>query len=323
MLKASDGWFMARGSIALARRLQHEFRPNVIDAHFLFPDGYAASLLGRALGLPVTITLRGSKDQTLLGTSRERFMRRAAASAARLFSVSDSLKRDVGEKLTEASDRILVVANGVDSDKFRPVDRVEARRRFGIAPDARVIIGVGGLVKGKGFHHVIPLVKRLRKTFPNLVYLIVGGGASQGDMRAKLEALAHDEGVADAVRFCGRQLQDDLPWYYGAADLFVLATAYEGWANVLLEAMACGVPVVTTRVGGNEEVVSSPALGELVEYWDADKFAAAIERSLRRDWDRDAIVAYARSNSWDRRIDLLEREFRILVADVPERTTRR
>jgi glycosyltransferase involved in cell wall biosynthesis len=108
---------------------------------------------------------------------------------------------------------------------------------------------------------------------------------------------------------------------YGAADVFVLATAYEGWANVLLEAMACGLPVVTTRVGGNEEVVSSAALGELVEYWDAEAFAAAIERALLRDWDRETIIAYARSNSWDRRIDLLEREFRSLLAEASRRKT--
>jgi glycosyltransferase involved in cell wall biosynthesis len=320
-LKSLDGWLMARGSMKIMRRLQREFRPDVIDAHFIFPDGYAASLLGRALGLPITITLRGSKDQKLLGTAREPLLRRAVDSAARLFAVSDSLKRDVGLKLGQAPDRIVLVGNGVDSEKFRPVDRVEARQRLGIAPNARVIIGVGGLVEGKGFQRVIPLIKRLRQSFPNLVYLIVGGGASQGDMRPSLEALARKEGVADAVRFCGRQLHDELLWYYGAADVFVLATAYEGWANVLLEAMACGLPVVTTRVGGNEEVVSSAALGELVEYWDAEAFAAAIERALLRDWDRETIIAYARSNSWDRRIDLLEREFRSLLAEASRRKT--
>jgi glycosyltransferase involved in cell wall biosynthesis len=240
-------------------------------------------------------------------------LRAAARSAARLFAVSDSLKRDVGEKLGEAPDRILVVANGVDLDKFQPVDRLEARRRLRVAPDAKVIIGVGGLVEGKGFHRVIPLVSALRAKFPRLVYLIVGGGTTQGDMRASLEALARAEGVADAVRFYGQQLPEELKWYYGAADVFALATTYEGWANVFLEAMACGLPVVSTRVGGNEQVVSAPQLGELVPFWDASAFAGAIERALRHEWDRGAIIGYARSNTWDRRIDMLEREFRALV----------
>lgn len=317
ILKAADGWLMARGSMAVVRRLQREFRPNVIDAHFLFPDGYAATLIGQKLALPVTITLRGSKDKRLIGTNREPFLKRAAKSAAKLFAVSNALRHDVGEKLGVAPEEILVVPNGVDLEKFQPVDRLEARRRVGIPPEARVIIGVGGLVEGKGFHRIIPLIRRLRAKFPRLIYLVVGGGTTQGDMREQLETLARNEGVEGAVRFCGRQLPEDLKWYYGAADVFVLATAYEGWANVFLEAMACGLPVVATRVGGNEQVVSSPALGELVDYWNPTEFAAAIERALRRDWNRDAIIAHARSNTWDRRIDLLEHEFRAVVASAP------
>lgn len=313
VLKSLDGWLMAQGSMAVARRLQREFRPNAIDAHFLFPDGYAATLIGHALGLPVAITLRGRKDQRLIGTRREPILRATARAAVRLFAVSDSLKCDVGERLGEPADRIRVVANGVDLDKFQPVDRAEARRRLGVAPGVKVIIGVGGLIEGKGFHRVIPLVGGLRAKFPGLVYLIVGGGTSQGDMRASLEAMTRAEGVADAVRFCGQQLPEELKWYYGAADVFALATTYEGWANVFLEAMACGLPVVSTRVGGNEQVLCSLALGELVEFWNAPAFAAAIERALRREWDRAAIIGYARSNTWDRRIDLLEREFRDLV----------
>jgi glycosyltransferase involved in cell wall biosynthesis len=294
----------------------------VIDAHFLYPDGYAATLVGRELGLPVTITLRGRKDQRLVGSPRESQLREAAASAARLFAVSDSLKRDVGAKLGQPPERILVVANGVDLDKFLPVDRAEARRRLGIDDDAKVLIGVGGLVEGKGFQRVIPLIKGLRVKFPKLVFLIVGGGTTQGDLRASLEALARSEGVADAVRFCGRQLPEELKWYYGAADVFALATTYEGWANVFLEAMACGLPVVSTRVGGNEQVVCSPDLGELVEFWDPDAFADAIERALTRNWDRAAIMAYARSNTWDQRIDVLEHEFREIVNRPPSRRER-
>jgi glycosyltransferase involved in cell wall biosynthesis len=315
LLKGFDGRMMARASLPVVRRLLDEFRPNVIDAHFLYPDGYAATLVGREFGLPVTITLRGRKDQRLVGSPREPQLREAAASAARLFSVSEALKRDVGEKLGQPADRILVVANGVDLEKFQPVDRADARRRLGIDANAKVLIGVGGLVEGKGFHRVIPLVKGLREKFPGLVYLIVGGGTTQGDMRASLEALARSEGVADAVRFCGRQLPEDLKWYYGAADVFALATTYEGWANVFLEAMACGLPVVSTRVGGNEQVVCSADLGELVDFWNPAAFAEAVERALRKDWDRAAIIAYARSNTWDRRIDVLEREFRALVKE--------
>ena len=187
---------------------------------------------------------------------------------------------------------------------------------LGISPldkDATVIIGVGNLVPLKGFQRVIPLLPALRSKYPDLVYLIVGGGATQGDMRGELEELARRHGVRENVRFCGRQPHSELKWFYGAADLFAQATEFEGWSNVFLEAMACGLPVVTTRVGGNAEVVASPAVGELVDWWDADEFGAAIGRGLAREWDREAIVAYARANSWDARIERLVAEFRRLA----------
>src|SRR5690606_24762971 len=98
---------------------------------------------------------------------------------------------------------------------------------------------------------------------------------------------------------------EELSKYYSAADVFVLATEHEGWANVFLEAMACGLPIVTTRVGGNAEVVRDGETGALVDWWDASSFASAIEQALVREWDRRAIVEHARANSWDSRVERL------------------
>lgn len=307
--KRLDGWLMALCTEPVVRRIHRDFRATVIDAHFLYPDGWAATRIAQRMGLPATITIRGSKDEWLIGTSREAALREAMARATKLFAVSQSLARNVAYALGASATKVEVIGNGVDAERFAPVDRAEARRRLGLLPGAPVLIGVGNLIPSKGFQRVIALLPRLRERYPKLVYLIVGNGASQGDLRASLEAQARECGVADAVRFCGRQSQDELRWYYGAADVFVLATEFEGWANVFLEAMACGLPVVTTRVGGNEEVVDEPLTGELVEWWDAARFADAIERALEHPWDRDAIVAYARANGWSQRIDRLVAEF--------------
>ncbi len=312
--KRFDGWLMALCTEACVRRVHRRFRATAIDAHFLYPDGWAATRIAQRLRLPATITIRGSKDEWLIGTSREKGLREAMARATKLFAVSQALARNVAHALGVAPAKVEVIGNGVDADRFAPVDRAEARRRLGLAADAPVLIGVGNLIPSKGFQRVIALLPRLRERHPGLVYLIVGGGATQGDMRASLEAQARECGVADAVRFCGRQLPDELRWFYGAADVFVLATEFEGWANVFLEAMACGLPVVSTRVGGNAEVVMEPDTGELVDWWDADAFAEAVERSLVRNWDRAAILAYARSQAWDERVDRLVAEFVRLTA---------
>ncbi|MBX3591987.1 MAG: glycosyltransferase [Burkholderiaceae bacterium] len=314
VLKRLDGRFMAMATLPTVRRLARRFGAPVIDAHFLYPDGWAATRIAARLGLPVTITIRGSKDEWLIGTDREPFLIEAMRSATRLFAVSQALARNVAQRLGIDAAKVTVIGNGVDLEKFAPVDRAEARRRLGIAPDAKVIIGVGNLIPTKGFHRVIPLLPALRRRHPGLVYLIVGGGASQGDQRGELEALARQYGVADIVRFCGRQPQEALKWHYGAADVFAQATEFEGWSNVLLEAMACGLPVVTTRVGGNAEVVTDPSLGELVDWWDPDAFRDAVDRALTHDWDRGRIVAYARSNTWDDRVGRLVAAFRELAA---------
>lgn len=301
--KRGDGWLMAMGARATVRKLAATFRPNVVDAHFLYPDGFAASLLARELDLPLTVTLRGSKDEWLIGTDREPMLRATMERATRLISVSAALRQDVAVRLGIEAGKVTVVGNGVDLTKFERVDRVEARARLGIASDAPVLVSVGGLIERKGFHRIIPLLPALRERHPGLVYLVVGGGTTQADWRARLEALAVEHGVQDVVRFCGPQMPQELKWFYGAADVFALATAHEGWANVFLEAMACGLPVVTTAVGGNAEVVSSAALGTIVPFWDGPAFRDALDAALCRAWDRDAIVAHAQANTWDARVE--------------------
>jgi glycosyltransferase involved in cell wall biosynthesis len=293
--------------LATLRRLKEDFGPNLIDSHFLYPDGYAATLLGAELGIPVTINIRGSKDQRLVGTACEAAMRWTAAHAQAVLAVSSRLVQDVALPLGLPPDRVTVIGNGVDLARFRPLDRLSARKRLGLEPEAKVLIGVGNLIELKGFQRVIPLLPGLRQRFPGLQYLIVGGSAQQADISAQLRSLAERHGVADIVRFCGPQSQAELVWFYSAADVFVLATAYEGWANVFLEAIACGLPVVTTRVGGNAEVIANPSVGTLVDYWAADDFAAAIEQALQRDWDRKVLLEYAAAHSWELRTRALLR----------------
>ena len=305
LFKRFDGWLMARGSEACVRRVVAALGATVIDAHFGYPDGAAAVRLGRRLGLPVVVSLRGSKDRSLLGGSREAGLRAALAGAAQLIAVSRSLIRDVGEPLGQPASRFELVGNGVDTARFAPVDRAQARARLGIPTDAPVIIGVGNRIPLKGFQRVIPIVARLRRRHPGLVYLIVGGGSDQGDLGPELQRQAAALGVADAVRLCGRQAPEDLCWHYGAADVFALATEYEGWANVLLEAMSCVLPVVCTDVAGNAEVVTDASLGTLVPWWDEAAFESALAGALVTRWNRERIRAHALASGWDARVEQL------------------
>jgi glycosyltransferase involved in cell wall biosynthesis len=308
-----DGMSMAVACLPAVLALRRRFRGNIIDAHFAYPEGYAAALLGRWLRMPVCITLRGTEVPLARDPRRRARMIEALRRATRIFAVSDSLKRHAIE-LGIAAERIVVVPNGVDTARFRRIDRATARRALVLHGDGAVLISVGALVERKGFHRVFECLPALRRAFPELRYLVVGGPGPEGDWRAELERRARDQGVHDCVIFLGTVAPEDLHVPLSAADAFVLASSNEGWANVLLEAMACGLPVVTTDVGGNAEVVADAGLGLVVPFGDRERLIAALRDALERRWDRDAIVAHARDQSWDRRVKALCDEFQAIAA---------
>jgi glycosyltransferase involved in cell wall biosynthesis len=319
VLRGLDGLFMALGSFLTLRRLKRQGY-NLIDAHFAYPDGHAAVRLGRWLGLPVTVTLRGTEVPHSRNPALRPKLQAVFREAAKVIAVSDSLRR-LALSLGLPADKAVVVGNGVDTDKFQPVDRQAARRRFGLPAEAKCLVTVGALVERKGFHRVIDCLPALLAHHPELHYLIVGGASPEGDLSAELRAQVARLGLDDRVHFLGPVPPEELKWPLSAADVFVLATRNEGWANVILEAMACGLPVVATDVGGNREVVAHDTLGRIVSFGDQAGLTRALDEALGRDWDREAIRAYALANDWQGRVDRLVGIFHDLTAGAPAATT--
>jgi teichuronic acid biosynthesis glycosyltransferase TuaC len=187
-------------------------------------------------------------------------------------------------------EKVRVLRNGVDLKLFSPPrDREAARRRFGLT--GPTMVSVGALIERKGHHITIGALPNL----PGVRLLLAGKGAEQ----ANLEALAKRLGVADRVSFLGQQGHEVLPELYAAADLSVLSSSREGWANVLLESMACGTPVVATAIWGTPEVVAVPEAGRLMAARTAEACAEAVKALLADPPDRAATRAYAEGFSWD------------------------
>lgn len=301
IFKCLDGFFFFLSALATVARVRREFRFDVIDAHFAYPDGMGAVLLGKVFRVPVTITLRGTIRKLSRYLLRRVQIRHALGSASRVFTVCEDLKRAATD-LGILPDHVEVVPNGVDLAKFRRVGQGSARGELGLPTGCPIIISVGGLVERKGFHRVIEVLPALRRQFPGLIYVVVGGPSVEGNYEPELRRLVDELELHDAVVFAGPQHHDRLHLWLSAADLFCLATSNEGWANVFLEAMACGLPVVTTRVGGNIEVIPSEKYGLLVEFGSPEELENALEKALEHDWDRDAIIAYAQENTWDKRV---------------------
>lgn len=315
ILKRFDGLFMALSVRRLVRRLVRDKQIDVLDVHFGYPDGRAGTLLGRWLKLPVVLTLRG-KEERQARTSVSAPLARAVVGADRIVTVSDAL-RDVAIRLGADPARVTTIGNGVDLSRFSPVPKAEARRQLGLdlPEDAKILVSVGTLVERKGFHRVIETLPELLRTRPNLHFLIVGGAGAEGDDSAMLRAQVQSLGLGRHVHFLGPRAPDELRVPLSAADVFVLASRYEGWANVLLEAMGCELPVVATDVGGNAQVVCKPELGRIVPFGDRQALTQALAEALDAHWDRAAIRRYAESNSWDVRIPAVVRVMESVFRD--------
>ncbi|MCX8114122.1 MAG: glycosyltransferase, partial [Burkholderiaceae bacterium] len=299
---------LALGALGAVRRLIEEgFAFDLIDAHYYYPDGVAAALLATIFRKPFVVTARGT-DINLIPRYAfpRRLIRWASARANASIAVCQALSDEL-ERLGADPARLIVLRNGVDLERFRPLDRAACRERLGIAPGP-TLLSVGYLIERKGHHLVIEALARL----PNFQLLIVGTGPE----RAALESLAASLGVSERVRFVGAVPQPELAAYYSAADVLVLASSREGWANVLLEAMACGTPVVATRIWGTPEVVAAPVAGRLAAARTAASLADAIEDLYAQLPSRADVRHYAEQFDWSETTTGQLALFRRIIAGV-------
>lgn len=297
VLKALDGLLMGACCFASLSQERRTFQFDVIDAHWAYPDGFAAALLSRTLKIPLAITVRGD-DINIFAKQfwRGRSIRWALRQASVVIALSDDLGQEL-QALGVPRSKIALIPNGVDTQRFYPIDRRVARERLGLPASGRILLSVGRLHTSKGFHIVVEALGKLHTEFPDLKLAIIGGPDAEADSRPAIHAAAARYGISDKVLMIGPQPQKSLVDWYNAADLFCLPTAREGSANVLLEAMACGLPCLTTAVGGNPEIVSTPKVGVLIRP-EAEAFRKAIAASLEKQWDRDAILAHIRTRTW-------------------------
>jgi glycosyltransferase involved in cell wall biosynthesis len=289
------GW-MFLSMLRFLTKIRESFDFDLIDAHFVYPDGFAAVLCGRFFAKPVVVSARGSdinlyKEWPII----HRLLRWTLSGADRVIAVSHALK-DAMVQLQTSAHKIIVIPNGVDVEKFRPAPKVQARQALGL-PDKRLLLSVGHLTAVKGFDLLIRALKILHEEYreKDLLLCIVG----HGDARKDLEKVIAAVNLEPYVRLVGAVNHDKLALWYSAADLFCLASSREGWPNVLLESLACGTPVVAAAVGGMPEIICSDRLGLLTER-STRGIARSIAVALKKPWHTDTLTRYAREHSWER-----------------------
>jgi glycosyltransferase involved in cell wall biosynthesis len=266
-------------------------RADLLDAHYFYPDGVAAARLADRFSLPLVITARGADINTIALLRRPGArVRTAADRATTIITVSRSLKQRL-VALGVSPDKIEVIENGVDLDVFAPVsDRETLRARHLKARDEILLLSVGQLIERKGHDLTIQALPRL----PRHRLLIAG----EGPLRTALEHLAREHDVAQRVEFLGLRPHRELRDLYAAADLTVLASHSEGMANVMLESLACGTPVVATPVDGALEIVSDPRAGRLTEGRSVDAVVDGIRAAVEDGPHREDVRSYAENFPW-------------------------
>ena len=252
-----------------------EFRPDVIYAHWAYPDGWAAVELGHAAGLPVVIKVHGS-DILVLGSYRGRRRRtiEALQRADCIVAVSQHLARRMIE-LGAPAGNIRVVYAGIDRDVFRPGPSAEARRNLGLPPDIPIILFIGNLLPVKGLDVLVDACSHLKREGVDFSCLMIG----QGPMRGQLERQIAEFQLQEQVRTLGPKPNEELPEWYRAATLFALPSRSEGLPTVLREAAACGTPFVASCVGGIPEIAHLVP-SRLVQPEDARGLARAIREII-------------------------------------------
>ena len=294
------GVSMAFGARALARRIVEERGSEVIHAHQLIPDGLAAVVLGRWLGLPVVCTLHGS-DVTV-APFHDPLARAAARVVARrcraVIGCNANLLETLG-RIGRLGGPTHLIPYGVDAAQFQSIERRLARERLGLPVDEPFVLYVGLLIARKGVDVLLEAFARVAARVPRVKLVLVGGSVERDDLRPALEARAAALGCGERVRFVGRRPHGEMPLWFSAADVFGFASRLEGFPNVVREAIACGTPCVATALPGMTEVVG-PESGIVVPVDDAAAFGAALEQALGRVWDRAAIRRRAAAWRWDR-----------------------
>ena len=286
---------------------------DLIHCHTVYDLGLVGLELKKKLDIPLIVTVYGT-DVNWLFDSRDgpRADQYIARATKKVLSRSDAVigvSRDLGDKVRRLgveAERIHWVPNGVDKELFSPGDKFQERERLGLNKDEKIILYVGNLIETKGLGDLVEALGLMEKRAESLgafKLLLVGPEASyEKDLREMITDRALDQRVA----FLGPVPHEEIPALMRAADVFCLPSWREGWPCSVVEAMACGVPVVATKVGGTPEIVTGPELGCLCPAHEPQKLADSLIAAITRKWNPGVIASAVESYGYDKLAERLD-----------------
>ena len=281
-------------ALPLLRKLRKIFRFELIHAHMAGHAGFAAVLLGMLFGKPVIVTAHGSDIHSFPGYF---FLKRMTLftlkRAHKIVAVSQSLKDSI-LKMDVFPGKISVIRNGVNHKEFFPFDKTNARERLGLPINKKLILFIGNLLPVKGIDSLLRAFAGMGKK-DQIGLIIIGKGESERELKTLTKELYIDT----QVHFVGSRKHDEIPVWLNACDVLCLPSLREGFPTVVVEAFACGRPVVATKVGGIPEAIVDDTLGIVVEPYNEKALASALNKVLEKEWDYQAIAKYGKRFSWN------------------------
>jgi len=282
------------------RRSNNQF--DLIHAHFAYTAGFAAARAGRRLRIPVVVTVHGSDINYYTRRNPRNFIAACYTvwglrHSTVITAVSQYLKNKVSA-LGVATERITVIPNGIQETVFFPRgDKAVLRRQLQLPETDILFIYAGNFTRVKGLEILLNAFAQVQAKLSNAKLIMVGNGELESDLRQQ----AKISGLEKKIIWVGQKPHDQIPLWMSAADFFVLSSLSEGYGLVLLEALACGTPVIASQVGGVVDVLVSAELGIMVPSGDNEKFADAMLEAAGKSWDKNKLVAYAHANTWSER----------------------
>jgi glycosyltransferase involved in cell wall biosynthesis len=295
-------WYCARSLwVALETRAvmslieKEDLHFDLIHAHFSWPSGVVAVKLKQSYSVPVVITEHTSDTFINAVKARDKVFVDTWSKADKIIRVKKSDVSAFG-RVNIPLQKIISIPNGYDSKKFHPIDVQKCREVLNLPQDKKLILNVGNLYDEiKGHKYLIEAISKIVTKRKDILCVIVGAGK----VRTALERQIRSLGLEDHVMLAGGRPYDEIPLWMNACDVFALPSLRESFGVVQIEAMACGKPVVATKNGGSEEIVTSDDYGLLVEPANPEDLAKKILVALDREWNREAVLANAKQYTWE------------------------
>ncbi len=303
--------------LRVLRRIRKQFRFDALHVHWAYPDGFAGSMLSVVFKVPVVITAHGSDIYTYSKYPGVRWLLKwGLRKANSVVAVSNALRSEIKAMRLDHPVEVIPCA-AVDPERFKIINLRQCRKELGLPEENKIILFVGNLLPVKGIKYLIEALAGLKTSgVQNVLLVLVGDGSEHAALRDTVRNL----GLESSVLFAGRRPHQEIPLWMNSADVFCLPSLSEGTPNVIMEAMACGKPVVGTQVGGVPDVIRPDSTGYIVSPADSTALSKALEKALSSVWNHVYISEIAKQVTWDSLAQKYFHLFQAILSNEKERT---